>query len=366
MEIDAAVVREEGGPFELETLELDGPRADEVLVELVGVGVCHTDLAVRDQHLPSPLPAVLGHEGSGIVTDVGADVTDLEPGDHVVCSFDYDATCPACRGGEVAYCEEFWAHNYGGGRPDDGTSPLSRDGERVNGHFFGQSSFASHAVATERNAVKVPDDAPLELLGPLGCGVQTGVGGVVNALSPETGSSIVVFGAGSVGLSGLLGATLEGCAEVVVVDLVESRLETAAELGATATVNAERVDDPVAAVREHLGGGADYGLETTGNPDVLRQCVDSLARTGTCGVIGVPPVGTEASLDVNHLLFGRTVRGIVEGDARPREFIPKLVRLHERGRLPFDEFVTFYDFADIGEAVADSESGEAIKPILRF
>ncbi|QLG28639.1 NAD(P)-dependent alcohol dehydrogenase [Halorarum halophilum] len=366
MEIEAAVVREEGGPFELETVELERPRAGEVLVEMVGAGVCHTDLSVRDQHLPTPLPAVLGHEGSGVVWEVGPGVTDVEPGDHVVCSFDYDDSCRNCRSGDVAYCEEFFSHNFAASRTTDGSSPLSKGEERLGGLFFGQSSFATHAIATERNVVPVSKDAPLELLGPLGCGIQTGAGGVINSLDPQPGASIAIFGAGSVGLSGLLGAEIKGCSDVVVVDLQENRLQKAEELGATKTVNPEKVDDVVATIREHLGGRADYSLETTGNPKVLRQCADVLRQTGTCGVIGAPPLGTEASFDVNDLLFGRSIRGIIEGDSHPKEFVPDLVRLHQQGKLPFEEFVTFYDFEDIEQAVADSESGEAIKPILRF
>lgn len=176
MEVEAAVGREEGGPFEIETVELDDPRADEVLVRVVGAGVCHTDVIVRDQLYPTPLPAVLGHEGSGVVEAVGEDVTAVGPGDRVVLSFDYDGTCRDRRDGHPAYCEAFFGHNFGGARPADGTSPVSQDGEEISGRFFGQSSFATHAVATERNVVRFDDDVPLELLGPLGCGIETGAG----------------------------------------------------------------------------------------------------------------------------------------------------------------------------------------------
>lgn len=254
--MDAAVVHEEDGPFTIETVELEDPQADELLVEVSAVGLCHTDLSVRDQYYPTPLPAVLGHEGSGIVREVGEDVTGIEPGDSVVLSFDYDGTCRNCHEGDVAYCEEFFDYNFAGRRPGDGTSPLSTDGGAVSGRFFGQSSFTSHAIATERNAVVVPDDAPLDLLGPLGCGVQTGAGGVINSLDPQAGSSIVVFGAGSVGLSALLGAKLKGCAETVVVDLQNARLEVAEELGATATIDPEEVEDVAEAVGDSESGEA--------------------------------------------------------------------------------------------------------------
>lgn len=365
MEIQAAVVREESGPFEIETLELEEPREGEILVRIVGAGICHTDLAVRDQHRETPLPVVLGHEGSGVVEAVGRGVTKVEPGDRVVLSFDYDTTCPNCRNGDVAYCERFYDYNFAGERVTDGSSPLSADGERVSGVFFGQSSFATHAIATERNVVPVDDDVPLELLGPLGCGIQTGAGGVMNSLDPEVGSSLVVFGTGSVGLSAVMAAQVVGCTDVVAVDLVDSRLEKALDLGATHTINPGEVEDVEGALRDHLGAGADYTLETTAQPTVLRTAVDVLRKKGVCGIIGGPPLGTEVSLDVNTLLRGRTVRGILEGDSIPDEFIPVLVDLYRQGRFPFDELVTYYPFEEIETAVHEHESGEVIKPILR-
>lgn len=366
MKVDAAVVHEKGGPFTIETIEIDDPRANEVLVEISAAGFCHTDLSVRDQHFPTPLPAVLGHEGSGVVREVGDEVTGIEPGDPVVLSFDYDDSCPNCNHGDVAYCERFFDYNVTGRRPGDRSSPLSMNGEPISGRFFGQSSFATHAIATERNVVPVPDDAPLELLGPLGCGIQTGAGGVINSLDPQTGSSIVIFGAGSVGLSALLGANLKGCHKSVVVDLKPNRLDMADSLGAATTINPRDVDNVEQAIRASLDGGADYTVEATGDPSVLRQAVDVLGHGGTCGVIGVPPHGTEVSLDVNTILLGRTVRGIIEGDAHPKEFIPKLVELHQQGKLPFDEFVTYYDFEDIQTAAKDAESGDTIKPIIQM
>ncbi|WP_339102242.1 NAD(P)-dependent alcohol dehydrogenase [Haloterrigena salinisoli] len=369
MEIDAAVVEEEGGSFDIESVELESPQDDEVLVRVVGAGVCHTDLIVRDQLYPTPLPAVLGHEGSGVVESVGSNVSSVESGDRVVLSFDYDDDCHSCRDGHPAYCESFFEHNFGGQRPEDGTSPLSRDGERISGRFFGQSSFATHAIATERNVVPIEDggDVPLELLGPLGCGIQTGAGAVINSLDPQAGSSIAVFGAGSVGLSAVMAADLKGCTEIVSIDLKENRLEKAADLGATETIDPGSVDDVVATVSERTDGGADYALETTGVADVAEQAVATLTQRGTLGLVGAPPLGTEASYDVNDLILnGRSITGIVEGDSNPQEFIPDLVDLYRQGKFPFDELVTYYDFDEIEQAVEDSESGETIKPVLRM
>lgn len=367
MDIQAAVMREEGGSFEIESVRLEEPQSEEVLIRVVGSGVCHTDMIVRDQMYPTPLPAVLGHEGSGVVEAVGSDVTRVEPGDHVVMSFDYDGTCPSCRDGHPAFCSEFFAHNFGGARPHDQTSPLSRDGETISGRFFGQSSFATHSIATERNVVPVEDDVPLELLGPLGCGIQTGAGGVINSLDPQAGSSIAIFGAGSVGLSAVMAAGIKGCTEIVSIDLKPNRLEKASELGATATVNPDEVDDVVETVREVAGGGADYALETTGVSAVAEQATETLAQRGTLGIIGAPALGTEAGYDVNNLILGgRSITGIVEGDSDPQQFIPDLVELYRQGKFPFDELVTYYDFEDIEQAVEDSESGDTIKPVLRM
>jgi aryl-alcohol dehydrogenase len=367
MKIRAAVVHEEGGPFEIKPVDLEAPRAEEVRVRVVGAGVCHTDLIVRDQLYPTPLPAVLGHEGSGVVEAVGEDVTAVEPGDRVVMSFDSDGTCRSCRSGHPAFCESFFEHNFGGYRPSDDTSPVSMAGESISGRFFGQSSFATHAIATERNVVPVDDDVPLELLGPLGCGIQTGAGGVINSLSPRPGSSIAVFGAGSVGLSAVMAAKLSGCTEIVAVDLKPDRLSMTERLGATATVNPETVDDVVETVRDLTGAGPDYALETTGVPDVAEQAVASLTWRGTMGVIGAPALGAEASYEVNDLILnGRTITGIVEGDADPQRFIPDLIDLYREGSFPFDELVTYYELEDLQAAVADAESGEVIKPVVRM
>lgn len=365
MQIEAAVTNEEGGPFRIETVRLDEPQKDEILVRVVGAGVCHTDMTVRDQLYPTPLPAVLGHEGSGVVEQVGDGVTNIEPGDRVVLTFDYDDDCPSCRDGHPAYCENLFEHNFGGHRPADGTSPLSRDDEEVSGRFFGQSSFATHAIATERNVIPVEADVQLELLGPLGCGVQTGAGTVINTLNPQAGSSIAIFGAGSVGLSALLAADIKGCTEIVSIDLEQNRLEKAAELGATKTVNPRDVDDVVEAVNQATGG-VDYAAETTGVPDVAEQAVETLGKRGTLAIVGAPAMGKRASYDINQLLTnGRSITGVVEGDSNPAEFIPDLIELYMQGKFPFDEFVTYYEFEEIQEAVEDSEEGSSIKPILR-
>jgi aryl-alcohol dehydrogenase len=365
VKITAAVAREEAQPFSIEELDLEEPRVDEVLVRLVATGVCHTDLIVRDQWYPVPLPSVLGHEGAGIVERVGEGVAKVQPGDHVVLSFNSCGQCANCARGRPTYCLNFFERNFGGARPD-GSNALSQNGDTVHAHFFGQSSFADYTLAAERSVVKVSQDAPLDLLGPLGCGIQTGAGSVLNTLRPEAGSSIAVFGTGAVGMSAIMAAVVVGCTTIIGIDLNPNRLELARELGATHTIISAEMD-AVEEIGKITGGGADYSLETSAVPQVFRQAVDCLVPLGVCGLVGAAPLGTEASLDMNNILIpGRTVRGIVEGDSIPDVFIPRLIELHDRGRFPFDRLIEFYDLEEINQAAEDSEEGTVLKPVLRM
>ena len=364
MDIRAAVVRTSGGEFAIENLTLESPREDEVLVKIAGVGVCHTDLVCRDQYFPVPLPCVFGHEGSGVVEAVGRAVVSVQPGDHVVLSFSSCHSCPSCISGQPAYCHQLYHRNFLGTRPD-GSSALSQRGQTVHGHFFAQSSFGTYALAAQRNTVKVDRNAPLWLLGPLGCGVQTGAGAVINAFHPQAGSTIAIFGAGTVGLSAVMAARLCGCSTIVAVDPVAARRDLALALGATHAFD-PKAEDPVKAIQAITGSGVLYSLECTGLPGVVRQAVESLTLTGTCGVVGVSRLGTEVTLDMNNILFGRAVRGIIEGDSVPQEFIPRLIDLHRQCRFPFDALVTAYEFDEIQHAVDDSERGKVVKAVLRM
>ena len=362
--INAAVVREKGGAFVIERIDLDDPRDNEVLVRISGVGMCHTDLVVRDQYFPTPLPAVLGHEGSGIVEKIGAAVTKVAVGDHVVLSFGSCGVCANCQSGRYGYCPDLYGRNFSGARPDGSTTCCDAHGAPVSGYFFSQSSFGDLALATERNVVKIPSDVPIEIMGPLGCGIQTGAGAVINALKPGAGTSIAIFGAGSVGLAAVMAAKVVGCAQIIVIDLIEQRLALAKELGATHTINGGS-DNVVATIQTLTGGeGVQYSLEATGLPKVVRQAVDCLRLTGICGIIGVAPLGTEVSLDMNGLLFGRTVRGIIEGDSIPDVFIPQLVELWRQDRFPFDRLIRKYPLSQIEAAARASESGEVLKAVL--
>ena len=365
MKIKAAVAREKGGPLTLETLDLEDPRDDEILVRVIATGVCHTDIVVRDGLLPTPHPVVLGHEGAGIVERVGRNVTKVAAGDAVVMTYDSCGRCPACAAHAQSYCHAFFPRNFFATR-GDGSTPLSKSGERVHGNFFGQSSFASHALCNERNVVKVPADAPLELLGPLACGVQTGAGAVMNALRVPTGASFAVFGAGSVGMSAVMAARVVGATRIVAIDLHDERLDFARSVGATHTLNPSR-DDVVASLTALTGYGIDYALDTTGVSSVIRQGADSLAPRGTCGVLGASALGSEIVLDEVHFMSGgRRLMGIVEGESTPELFIPMLIDLYQQGRFPFDRMVKFYTLDEINAAIADSLEGRAIKPIVRM
>lgn len=365
-EITGAVVRRKGGPFEVGKLTLEDCRPDEVLVRIVATGMCHTDMVARDQLYDVPLPVVLGHEGAGIVEEIGSSVKKVKVGDHVVLTYMWCGHCKPCLRGDLTYCESFYPLNFGGAREDGSTATHEADEGKVHDHFFGQSSFGTFALVHERNAILVPRDVPLELLGPLGCGIQTGAGAVINALKVTPGSSFAAFGGGAVGLSAVMAALVAGATKIIAADVVPSRLELAKELGATHTVNS-RETDPVAAVREITGGGADFTLESSGRPAVLRQAIDALAIGGTCGIVGAPALGTEASFDVNGVMTaGKRIVGIVEGESKPDLFIPALVELYRQGRFPFDKLVKFYSLDQINQAAEDSEKGITIKPIIRL
>jgi aryl-alcohol dehydrogenase len=362
---EAAVVESGGAPFTLSQVELDEPKAGEVLVRMVAAGLCHTDLGVASGGLPFPLPGVLGHEGAGVVEEVGAGVTRVKPGDQVLLSFTSCGQCRNCRDGHPAYCATWLPDNLIGGRRADGSATITRDGEPLGGHFFGQSSFARMAVVDERSLVKVDEDAPLELLAPLGCGIQTGAGAIWNVLKPRPGSSVVVLGAGAVGLAAVMAAALTPATTIIAVDKVASRLELAREVGATHVVDVT-TDDLVASIAEITGGGADGIVETTGSVAVLRQGVDALAARGTLVIVGAPPFGTAVALDVNGMLAGKQVVGLTLGDSETQSLIPALVELVGSGRMPIGRLVREYPFAEIGEAVADVAAGTTIKPVLRF
>jgi aryl-alcohol dehydrogenase len=365
--ITAAVARERGALLTLEQLELDEIRDDEVRVRMVASGVCHTDAVVRDGVIPTPLPAVLGHEGAGVVEAVGSAVTTVGPGDHVLLSAAYCTHCKQCRAGRMAYCENLFAQDFGGRRPDGSTALTDTDGTAISSHFFGQSSFGSHANVVASSVIPVPADLPLEVLAPLGCGMQTGAGSVLNELRPPAGSSLAVTGAGAVGLAAVMAAGVAGCTTIIAVDLHDSRLELARELGATHTVNS-RIGDLTEALMEATDGrGVDYVLDTTAIPQVLTSSAGALAIGGTLALVGGSEPGTTVPFEIGlSLARGWTFKTIIQGSSVPQVFIPRLVELWRQGRFPMDELVKHYEHDDINTAFADSKSGATVKPVIVY
>lgn len=365
MRITAALAPEPRAPFQIVELDLDEPRDDEVLVRIAGVGMCHTDLVAQAGVLPLKLPAVLGHEGSGIVERVGTAVRKVKPGDAVVLTFMACGRCPACSRRASAYCQSMRELNFGGSRTD-GSPTLRRSGSLVSGSFFGQSSFASHALAHEANVVKVLDGVPLQIAGPLGCGVQTGAGAVMRSMRCEPGSTLAVLGGGAVGLSAVMGAVVQGCTTIVVVEPHADRRELALSLGATHVIDPAAASELASAVRAILPAGVDYVLDTSGHATALQAVPQMLAARGTFGFVGLPAARETVlpGLLVEVMRGGFTYRGIVEGDSEPDEFIPQLMRLHTEGRLPFDRLVKTYPLAAINEAIADQHRGACVKAVL--
>lgn len=362
----AAVARKPHSDFSIEDIETGPLRPDEVLVSIRGVGVCHTDLVIRDQFVPYPLPAVLGHEGAGIVEAVGSEVVDLAPGDRVILGFAHCGDCPRCDRGLPSYCLSFGALNYAGMRPDDRSTAFSKDGEALSSHFFGQSSFASKTIVAARNAVKIEDaNLPLELLGPLGCGFQTGAGSVMRSLACTPGSSIAIFGGGPVGLAAVMAAVIRGCTTIILVDPLANRRTIAQELGATHVIDPAS-DDLGVALQTIVAAGLDYALDTTGNEQVVQTALTHLGNHGAMGLVGIPRTG-EAAITVNlasMLVSGQRIMGIIEGDSDPQTFIPELLDHFKAGRFPFDRLITTFPLTSINEAIAAQARGECVKAVL--
>ncbi len=365
MKITAAVVEQRHGPFVLREALLDDPRSDEVLVRVVATGICHTDSITRHGDLPFPLSGVLGHEGAGVVAAVGSDVDGVREGDHVVLGWPWCGECRNCLDGQPRYCLRLPELLVGGGRADGSTALRTTDGAPLSSHFFGQSSFATYAVVPHRSLVTVDPELPLDLLGPLACGLSTGAGAVLNVLRPHSGASLVVYGVGSVGLAAVMAARNSGATRIIAVDRHPARLALARRFGATEVIDAGETD-PVAAVREICGGPADFSLECTGVIAVCRQAVDSVGMRGVCALIGGAPAGARLELDHLSMLWGKRVVGILGGEGRSSTLIPTLLDLHRQHRFPFDELVTYFPFDRIGDAFAAAEAGEVLKPVLRM
>ncbi|MFE0643171.1 NAD(P)-dependent alcohol dehydrogenase [Streptomyces sp. NPDC058877] len=363
--VTAAVSRNAGSEFLIEELTLDDPRPDEILVRYEAVGICHTDLEAAAGHLPTPHPVVLGHEGAGTVEAVGAAVTGFAPGDRVVLSLDSCGACRNCLAGQPAYCEQHIPLNFHARRPDGTVGLRDAAGRPVHDHFFGQSSFASHGLAHPRSLVRIADDSlPPSTLAPLGCGIITGAGAVLNSLQVRAASTVAVFGLGTVGLAALMAAVAAGATRVIAVDRKPERLLLAKELGATDVVDAATADAAQAVMDLTNGRGVDYSVESTGVIPVMNTAVAVLAPLGTAAVLGVAALDADLNANAFELLKGRTVTGSVMGHQAPGVLIPRLLDLHRQGRFPLDRLISTYPLAEINQAVADVQAGIAVKAVL--
>lgn len=361
MHIVAAVSRGPHSEFTLEPADLSAPEPDEILVRIVATGICHTDLGMKAASAEGT-PAVFGHEGAGVVVEVGTDITDVSPGDHVLLSYNSCGQCVSCIEGEPAYCRRFGLLNAAGTRPD-GSSVLSQDGSPVWSSFFGQSSFASHVLTTRRNTVVVDSSVDLAHCAAMGCGFQTGASSVVNIMKPQPDSSVVVFGAGGVGCAAIMAAKALGVRTVVAVDLSEQRRVLAGEIGADSTLDGAAPDLHQQIV-EITGGGATYAFDTTAVPAVVKAAALALAPGGLLVVVGVGP--REVPIDITDLISnGKTIRGSIEGDADPQKFVPQLVDWYRAGRFPVDKIVTVFPFADFNDAVRSLSDG-VIKAVVEL
>ncbi|MGW2171559.1 NAD(P)-dependent alcohol dehydrogenase [Streptomyces sp. NPDC001705] len=360
MKFRAALLRSYEARFAVEEVVLDeGPGADEILVRIAGCGMCRTDLAVRHSAGRSPLPAVLGHEGAGVVVETGGAVTGLRTGDHVVLSFDSCGHCRNCLGAAPAHCDSFATLNLFGGREEQAERFTDATGAVLAPRWFGQSSFAEYAVVPASNAVRVDPALPLELLGPLGCGFLTGAGAVLNSFALGPGDTLVVLGAGAVGLAAVMAADAVG-ATTVAVDRHPERLALAERFHAT-PLRAASTNLPDR-IRRLTGGGAGYALDTTGSAELINDALRSLRPTGHLGLVA--RLHDTLPLDPGTLDRGRGISHICEGDAVPGLLIPRLTALWQAGRFPFDQLIRTYPLADINRAEQDCDAGRVVKPVL--
>ncbi|MDD2058395.1 NAD(P)-dependent alcohol dehydrogenase [Pseudomonas sp. GD03860] len=367
MKIQAALAFASNGPLTIESVDIADPGPQQILVRVVATGLCHTDLNVL-ANPAMPWPVLFGHEGAGVVEKVGSQVSKIAVGDHVIMTTSSCGKCPSCLAANPSYCTSFRALNMSGGKTCDGGCTHQHDAKPVFAGFLGQSSFASHSLTSERNVIKVDADLPLEVLAPLGCGIQTGAGAVLNTLRPRAGSNLVVFGAGGVGLAALMAAKIAGCRQRIVVDKVQSRLDLAQELGATHVINASDTD-AVAAIHEITRGGADYSVEATGVPVVMQQAISALGIGGNVVLVGM--AGAQASVTFNPIevqsknikIQGSIMAGV---DGVPDLFIPELIGYWKDGLLPVEKLIRFYPFDQINQAIHDAHDGSAIKPVLRL
>lgn len=363
-EIRAAVSHGGGAAPIIETLFLDDPAPDEVVIQIMAAGICHTDLSAG-QWIKEP--RVLGHEAAGIVVETGSAVTAFSKGNRVITTFGSCGSCPNCLNNRPAYCFDGVKLNFDGNRSSVQRSTLTRkNGAKVHGAFFQQSSFATYALATERNIVRIPESLDMETAAPLGCSIQTGAGAVFNQLSAKRDRPFLVVGGGAVGLAGIMAARIIQCSPILCVELNESRRELALSLGATHVIDGADTGwvDQVQAITR---GGATAALDTAGTQATFEGSLAALHSGGTLGLLSLPgdydaPVQHPGGLD----FLTKTIVGVVEGDSVPQTFLRLLISYHAAGDLPVEKLIKTYPFEKVSEAYADMASGDTIKAVLTF
>lgn len=366
-ETTALVLREVNGPFTLETIKVNSLKPHEALVEIHAVGLCHTDLSCATGVLPAVTPAVFGHEGGGVVVETGDEVDEAQVGDKVLLSYAFCNNCRQCKTGRAPYCDSMMPLNFGGLRGDGSSGLALGDGSIIRAHFFGQSSFSKLAVVHRKCIVKVPEDTPLDLFAPLGCGLQTGAGSILNTLNVQEGSTVAIFGVGSVGLSAIMAANIRKAKEIIAIDIQPSRLELAKQLGATCIVNSAEVDALTEIRKICPPSGVDYALDCSGVLQVIETMVDSLGPCGRACSAGAPTPGKRASVDVfSHLVMGKEYVGCHQGGSIAKEMIPYLIEQHKKGQYPLEKLIVKYDLLDFERAIKDTKNGSTIKAVLRW
>ncbi|KAH8892174.1 NAD(P)-binding protein [Thozetella sp. PMI_491] len=371
IETEGLVVEEPGSGFKLLPVSLHDMKQDEILVEMKYSGICHTDIhGSKGGYSALSYPAILGHEGAGVIRAVGPDVKarSLRVGQSVILSFNHCGQCRNCSSHHPACCTNFEALNITGRRLADQTTPARlSDGREVISQFFGQSSFLRHSVVSQHSVTACPYPDSLATYAALGCGFQTGAGTVLNALKPSKDDSLLIFGAGTVGLASIMAAKYLGLHQIIAVDIVDEKLAFARDLGATDTINSKNVPDIAAEIRRISGGGARFALECTGVSAVIESLLDCVCCGGTAVVVGSPRPDFILKVDPEKLLHeNKTLRGICQGDSVAKKFIPEMMELHRSGHFPLERLCNFYDVKDYEKAILDVSEGKVIKPILRW
>ncbi len=368
METKAAVAHAAGEPLAIETVQLDGPRAGEVMVEIRATGICHTDAYTLSGADPEGLfPSIMGHEGAGVVVEVGEGVTSVAPGDHVIPLYTPECRqCKFCLSGKTNLCGAI-RETQGQGLMPDGSSRFSQNGKTLY-HYMGTSTFAHHTVLPEIAVARIREDAPFDKVCYIGCGVTTGLGAVINTAGVEPGSNVAVFGLGGIGLNVIQGARLVGADRIIGVDVNPSKRALAEKFGMTDFVNPREVDDVVAAIVDLTDGGVDYSFECIGNVEVMRQALECCHKGwGESIVIGVAGAGQEISTRPFQLVTGRVWRGTAFGGARGRTEVPGIVDWYMEGKINIDDLITHtMPLEEINRAFDLMHAGESIRSVVVY